>query len=261
MRRLVLIAFLFVASLSAWAGPALTTANVITELMMNDSSATATMMSLYFGPDFSSQVRFDSNVDALGIAFSFSSQPGSVYLGQNLQLSGSGVFDPSTGDASMSGAGMLGSTSWTTSGAFVVVGDATNGYTFTGDEGFFLGPGIGPGVLPPTRCVEFSFSGAKIGPNGQSLASGTWEDTCHPPHSGVWASADTYEKVDGGTKIRTTVLGYKEVYFVEDKGSSPPNGGSGSYVISYTALPEPGSFLLLASGICGAAAWRRSKFV
>jgi hypothetical protein len=261
MRHLVLIAFFWVASPLAWASPTVTTANLITELMMNDSSAAATMMSLFFGPDFSAQVDFVSNVDALNTTFSFASQPGSMYQSQSLQMSGSGVFDPITGDVLLSGTGMLGAVAWTTSGDFSVTGDPINGYTFTGDEGFFVGPSIGPGVLPPTRCVEFSFSGAKIGPNGQSLASGTWQDTCHPPQSGFWGSPDTYEKVDGGTKIRTTVFGFKEVYFVEEKGSSPPTGGSGSYVITYAESPEPGSLMLLASSVLGVAVWSRSKFV
>jgi hypothetical protein len=259
MKKHWLMAFLCGVTAVAWAGQ-ITTANLITELMMNDQSANGTLTGMLLGPDFSAHVTFTSNVDPVNLTFSFAAQPGSMYFGQSLQLSGSGVFDSNTGIMSMASSGMLGATQWSTTGAFLVAGDPS-GYTYTGNENLSL---AGPGPLPPFSCLTTFITSASFIPAGSfklSIAQGGWTDRCNQDNfvDGTWSALDVYRAVDCGYEIHT-IAEPVESFFLHDEGCSPPNGGSGAYTISYSPIPEPGSFLLLASGVLGAAAAHCRRF-
>jgi hypothetical protein len=249
MKVLMLVALLVLTSAVSWANPTLTTTNLITELLMNDEVTNASLMALFLGPDFSSQVTYTTFVDRANLSFSFSSQTGSMYLGQSLNLSGSGVFDPNTGIMSLASSGALGLTQWSTSGQFFVTGDS-NGYQFTGQESLFSG---GFSHLPPSPCLTWKFVDAELNDDGTSLAMGTWMNVC-TRRQGVWDSEDIYADVGAGRiELETTVFGVPETYRVHERGTSPPDGGPGENVITYSSTAEPSSILLLGIGVLGVA--------
>jgi hypothetical protein len=255
MRRCCLIAFLCVVSTTMSAGP-ITTTNLITELMMHDESANGILMGILFGPDFSANLAFASNVNPLNLTFSYSSQPDATYQGQDLQLSSMGVFDPNAMTMAVTSSGMLGATQWTTSGVFTIAGDPS-GYTFTGSESLSL---VGLRPVPHTACLVAVLSKASYDPSGRSGAVGGWNDTCNGNLTGdTWRAFDFYEKLDCGTLIKTYVGGkpFKD-FIVNDEGCSPPDGGSGDFHVSYSPAPEPGGLGLLVTGILGAVAVRRN---
>jgi hypothetical protein len=243
MKKVLPFALLCLGSVAASASPILTTPRLITELMAHDASANSSMMALFFGADFGALVPFTSHVDPANLSYSFSSQPGSTYLGQSVTVSGSGVFDSNTGVLTTTSSGMLGSTLWTTGGT-LSVSRGVAGYTFTGVENFISVPG---GILPPTRCVTFTFTGAQLNDDGTSVAVATWMNECNNT-SGTATQADTFE-VSGHYLVITLLSGEVHSIDLTDEGDSPEEGGDGDYTISFASVPEPDSLLLLSGGL------------
>jgi hypothetical protein len=79
--------------------------------MMDAEGANATLLGRLFGPDNGTVLSFTYSVDNVNETFSYSSMPGSTYLGQPFSLSASGDFNSTSGLWEMSASGALGSTS------------------------------------------------------------------------------------------------------------------------------------------------------
>ena len=226
-----------VVSLLVTTIPALVRAGSVdppTELMMADQEANTLILGFLFGADPHSPLNFTSNVDSTGLAFSYSLNPGSTYLGQPISLNSSGSSDSTGTNWTLSAQGMLGSTAWSTTGTATITLQG-NGFKIGGTYKFGSNGG------------DFHLQSLSTA-NGSSTDSGFFTKNGQQVPSSGFASTD--KLVDGDWKLTTSIpippgLGIT----IESTGFSPPNGGTGSFTT--TVVPEPSSLTLLLIGSCG----------
>jgi len=207
------------------------TVDQLSDLMIDNQGLNAEFIGRFFGPDENSPLVFSSNVNFPGLSFLFSLAP-TMYLGQNLMLMGTGVFDPATNLLTLSSAGLFGSRAWTTAGTGVVTISPDN--LFTDVDADFFESGILRGdVISETiergggATSDFSVATLENGEvddntvisSDQRMSTGTW----------------TYQSI--------AELGYT----VSSIGFTPPTGGPGSFTTTIAPVPEPASTVLIGS--------------
>jgi hypothetical protein len=116
----------------------LITVDQLSDFMIENQGLNAEFIGRFFGPDENSPLVFSSNVNFPELSFLFSLAP-TTYLGQNLMLTGTGVFDPATNLLTFSSAGSFGSRAWTTAGTAVVTISPDNLFSADVDADFLEG--------------------------------------------------------------------------------------------------------------------------
>jgi hypothetical protein len=188
------------------------------------------------GADPSSSLHFSSNVNPSGTMFSFSTNPGTTYQGQSLSLNGSGAFNPSTNELTLSSSGTLGGTSWTTSGSQTIsaIGDS---FSSTGALDLF----IAQDKAFDSKSKGYQFS------DGTSIGSGFKTDKNGDRIPGKdFFETDKFNKETGKWEFKEVPLSTLGLT-VTSEGTSLVGGGAGTFTTS--VVPEPPASLLFLGGL------------
>jgi len=247
------VVLLLVATAPGWAAP-ISAVQLLTELMIENQGNNAGFLGLMFGPDSSSPLVFESNVDPSTNTFSYNLTPGATYLGQSLALTGSGAFDSLNNSVSFSSSGTLSSEPWMISGG----GDIsliTSVYVL----GVHLDLWFGLAMQKTFDLhAEISFF-----EDGTSRMEGYYTDmNGNKIPESDFTSRNRYKIADAGEwEYESDISGLG--FAVRTEGYSPLEGGVGTFTTS--VVPEPsilfliGSGLLLLTGLAGQRSLSRCR--
>jgi hypothetical protein len=257
--------FLIVGGLTAPAkADPITPTVLLTEMLTQDMAENTGFLEILFGADQTSPITFSIFVDPVNLLFSFSTRPGTTYLGQSLVLGGSGSLNSTMGITSLSASGMLGSFAWTTAGSYQLTGDP-NEYQFAGTQSLDAAfAASNPGTL--SIAYTSVLSTFVLMPNGVSTAHGTYRNA-----DGVdfefWTAKDTYTKiphlivdVDWSTITPRTLPFWSQSVFLNISS----DGGAGTNDVDIYYTPEPSDWLLGGAGVlalAGLLCQRRAFFL
>ncbi len=239
----------------------------IIEAMMENQGADAAYLGRQYGGDASSLIQFQSSIDPVAGTFTYSTAPGATYQGLGLSMTSTGVYDSSTASWSLETIGSLGGSSWVQDGSGAYTGDLFNpaigmsaaaGAADPSESGIFgwkipIGGGhyldfhSTPSVVAPpgSSTLVQSFATFSFTIDGKVVKSITLptgkDDITKPlPFSGKgWRDEiDVYPGVDNIAS-----------FIVASQGSTPTDGGLGSFTMQITPAPEPASLGLIAVGL------------
>lgn len=230
-RRAMLGGALLLALTPSAARGLILTPDQMTALMFENQAANAEMIGLLFGPDAAAPLDFTSNVSASSFSFAL---PPTLYLGQALVLTGSGVFDPVTDILSYSASGSYGACSL----ASVGTGNIT------------LASGLLAGVLN----LDFLVNGIKAADSHLEF----FERTNNTIGNFSFATDENGEVIPGSIRTSnyrrgpdrqplftaTAALGFT----VSIEGVSPIEGGAGRFTTRIEPVPEPATLALFGAG-------------
>jgi hypothetical protein len=218
-------------------GASITLDQLLTGQMIETEGDYAGFLGLAFGPDASSPLVFTSDVNLSATSFSFSLNTGQTYLGQPISMTATGSYNTSTDILTISSSGMLGTAAWTTSGSETETFDSSGDAIGSSDDNFLQG-----GVLVYDK-VRYNI---KYYPSGLSTDKGYYTDKNGnyipgtdfdsfnynppppppPPPPGTWVYT---ESGTDGLPFAITTTGITST------------GGTGSFTVLITPIPEPGT--------------------
>jgi hypothetical protein len=227
------------------------------ELMMEAQGADALTLGRLFGSDASSPLHYTSSLNFAGQNLSYSTVPGSEYLGQPITVSGSVSYNPGNGSYLFNSFGILGATRWSSTGSFVGAGPT------------YPEPGLEKPVtftifIPPINDMEFVIDWATYPDQTDSVVGVTFTVLGVKVASGnSWDVLDTNGLTTGdwywdftGTDVN------QHAFKVETSGFTElADGGGGSFTQYILPTPEPSSLLLLGSGILGLSGFVRKRLL
>ncbi len=225
--------------------------NVTGELMMDAQGANATLLGRLFGPDPSTVLSFSSSVDEADGIFSYSSAPGSTYLGQPLSLSVSGTFDSASDLWEMSASGALGGTSLSGTGSESVTGDPLGSWLWNWGPLDAHARSTIVFTQNENGIIDGSYSSLTGGlsVSDTDVATFSAEDNQNPDGSWTWTSGSI--QIGGYT------------FTINSEGSEISQEGNnllGSFQTQILPVPEPSTFTLLGIGTLSLlACFRRRK--
>lgn len=221
-----------------------------TEAMMNSQGLILSLAATHLGVDAGAEsLSFTSMLDPLEKKFRYSLQDGSTYLGMPATLQVAGAFNDGTGEWLWTSSGHLGPTNLSGNGSSYFFGDPMSTDVFVT---LTLDETIVSDVTYENTAIRTVSSGTITVKDilGIVKSSGkhTDEYITSGPNQGKW-------KWDTGL-----ITGRDGKLALNSSGFSPaPDGGLGTFTVSITAVPEPGSLCLvgIATLIGGAAHLRR----
>lgn len=207
----------------------------LTQLLIEDEAQDSMLLGSIFGIDPTSPINFTSNVDALGMTFSYNSASGSLYLGQLVSIDGTGSFDGTTNTLTISSSIGLGATIFSADGTIEVnLAAAPKTDSYTRKFPPFPVPG---GTANDQECDSLQFA------SGRSLATCQYTFN-NRPFGPSFTESDMY--VASAWDVTESAAGFPVI--VSSAGFSPPSGGIGRFTTIITT-PEPATLLLLISAV------------
>lgn len=229
------------------------TDQLLPELMIEDVAHNALMLGDLFGPDSSSPLSFTTDVNTSTLTYSYSLNLGSTYLGQSMTLSGSGTFNTAMETLYLTSSGVLGTTSWNTSGTEVV--NTTVPGEFTVNENLASAgkkerdahcDDVNFNLVTGTSSCENGYLTDK---NGRMIKRSNF--TSASDHLAPLPDPSYYYM----TQYEIGGLGYEEF----TTGTTPIGGGAGSFTLTIATIPEPSSFGLATLAVLMAGFYRRRR--
>jgi hypothetical protein len=245
--RLLLIAILITATAPLATATTLT-ANQLADLMLENQGDNAEFIALIFGPDKTSALTFSSTLNSTATLFSYSLTP-VIYLGQTLNLTGTGSFDTTTGVLQLNSSGSLGTLSWTTTGTDTISVSGTD-LNVTTQLNFLKGGAVKSADVEATGFVRA---------DGSTGGFGFHTDENGDPIPGTTRIfKDSQQNSTGAMAYSSSTVGLG--YGINISGSSPPGGGAGTTTGNIIPIPEPSTFFLLSSGFGLATVFLGNRF-
>jgi hypothetical protein len=248
--------------------PGVATGTVINEVMMDAQGSEALLYgaSLGLNPMSPQTLSGTTSMDPTTGSFSFSLNPGSMYLDQSISDRVQGQFNSATGAYDWTAAGVWGGFKWGVNGNIVPIEVDLDGpkwqlrsyeavyallsyppkYIYQNTDLVTI---YGPNATTPSLSIKTSTT---ADPFGAGLGSSIGTDT-YDPKTGTFQYNDLFKGARGSPFQRT-------LFSESTTGSSPVTGGAGTYTTSIASVPEPSSWVM---GLLGAAVtagyifWRR----
>ena len=209
----------------------------IVEFMMESQGADAQFLVRLMSLTQDTTLSFTSFTDIAGNRFSYSSVRGSTYQGLPISITSSGYFDSTDQHWHLGSTITVGGQQWTSTGLGQVIGDpmisidwdldkydyhprVTVSYERTKAAAYMVSTGT-------TELTERGLLGDRV--TGTTTSRDSYETD--GPDKGKW----TWSSVVGNARITST-------------GSSPTDGGSGSFNMGLQVVPAPSGFILLGLG-------------
>lgn len=237
VRALPACAFLAAAVPAARADVVIETTEMLAQIQGSDT----VFMGRYFGSDPSSPILFNAQADFANRTITYSTVPGSTYLGQPLSLSNVAAYNAGADQWEWTSQGQLGAQSWTNTGNGQYIGDPT-----------IIVAGFVPigGIIYDYHAIVTVTFATFFPPSGTS--SGTASLTLNAAVVGTAPISDTFNGTAftwkfGNITFNNAPLG------VEMRGSLSPDG-AGQFTV---LIPTPGALALL--GLGGLVAGRRRR--
>lgn len=241
MRRIVRTTAAAVVVLGALAGyqrAQAVPANMLTSLMVETQGAAVSLAVEVAGHIMNASLPFSSSVDFGSNSFSFEDS-GSPYLGQTLVVSGSATYDMGAGQYDVSLSGSLGGLNWSGTGTLAV-----NLLAIPRTDDF---------SIPPIPVFGYDLQVfSDLLPDGDSSYQ-----IIYTKNGRVLAGtrgASFFQTSDAWTYVQFPARGFGLLSI----GTSPADGGSGSFTADVFPTPEPAGLAVLAGGLLATLASARA---
>jgi hypothetical protein len=223
-----------------------------TESMMNSEGLIMSLVARDLGIDPTVSLNFTSAMDPVAMTFGYSLQSGSTYLGQSAALQVSGAFDVPSQSWLFTSTGHIGATSLAGNGSTTFSGDPIS---FDIMDFLNLPETIVSNVTYENTAIRTASMGTITVKDrfGNVLSSGTHTDVLilDGPDQGKWRWDTGLLTARNGKPFTIDAMGFIPV----------PNGGTGTFIVQVSAVPEPSTFALVvvfgAIGLGGACARRK----